>query len=112
MMPGRTARILNLILGVWLFISAFVWPHNPAQQTNTWIMGVIGVVVALVAMSVSPARWVNTAMSIWLFISVWALPHQNLATQWNNALVAIAIFVLSLVPSGPERTMVPQRSAT
>lgn len=103
-MPGRTARILNLILGIWLFISAFVWPHAPAQQANTWIMGVIAVVVALVAMTMSPVRWVNTALGVWLFISVWALPHANVGTMWNNALVAIAIFLLSLVPGGDEST--------
>ncbi len=97
-MPARTARWLNVILGAWLFISAFIWPHTLAQRTDTWILGIIAVVVALVAMSVSTVRFVNTALAIWLFISVWALPHQNIATMWNNALVAIAIFLLSLVP--------------
>ncbi len=95
---GRLARGLNVALGIWLFISAFVWGHDPAQRTNTWILGVLCVVFALAAMSAPTARWLNTALSIWLFISVWALPHQSLATMWNNALVAIAVFLLSLVP--------------
>ncbi|HET6436660.1 MAG TPA: SPW repeat protein [Anaeromyxobacter sp.] len=96
----RWARWANLVLGVWLFISAFLWPHLTAQRTNTWILGVLFAIVALVAMSTPQARWLNAALSIWLFLSVWALPHQNLGTMWNNALVAIVVFLLSLVPEG------------
>ncbi len=110
------ARYLNVLLGVWLFISAFIWDHSSAERTNTWILGVLCVVFALIAMSAPTARWLNTALSIWLFISVWALPHHVLGTMWNNALVAIAIFVLSLVPGSGERvplaTGTPNRVST
>src|SRR5512146_2183812 len=103
-------RAVNVVLGIWLFVSAFIWAHAPAQQTNTWILGLLCVIFALIAMSSPPARWLNTALSIWLFISVWALPHDNLGTQWNNALVAIAIFVLSLVPGAGERPLTTART--
>ncbi len=99
---GRIARGINVVLGIWLFSSAFVWQHTTAQRTNTWILGILCVIFALVAMSTPQVRWLNTALAVWLFISVWALPHMNLATMWNNALVAIAIFIASLVPSRPE----------
>jgi hypothetical protein len=102
---GSTARILNIILGVWLFISAFIWQHSAAQQTNTWILGVLAVVFALVAMyAAAQARYLNTILAIWLFISAFALPRISVGTVWNNVLVAIAIFALSLVPGGAERT--------
>jgi hypothetical protein len=93
--------MVNLALGVWLFISAFAWPHAQAQLTNTWILGVLCVIFAIVAMAVPAARYLNTALSIWLFVSAWVLPSLNTATLWNNVLVAIAIFIVSLVPSGP-----------
>ncbi len=110
-MPTQTARYLNLLLGIWLFISAFIWNHTAAERTDTWILGVLCVAFALVALGVSTARWLNTALSIWLFISVWALPHESLGTMWNNALVAIAIFLLSLVPGEDERPLaVPRRT--
>jgi hypothetical protein len=99
---GRGAaspRIINVILGVWLFISAFVWPHTQAQMTNTWILGVLCVIFALVAMAVPWVRYLNTLLAIWLFISAWALPTYNAGTVWNNVLVAIAIFIVSLVPN-------------
>jgi hypothetical protein len=94
--------VINLILGLWLFISAFIWPHTMAQMTNTWIIGVLAVLFSLVAMVTPPVRFLNTALSIWLFISAWALPGESAGTIWNNVLVAIAIFIVSLVPSTPE----------
>jgi len=94
-MPART---LNVILGVWLFVSAFAWPHGPAAFANTWIVGLLVAIFALVAMRTPLARWINTALSIWLFISAFALPHANVAVVWNNGLCAIAIFILSLIP--------------
>jgi hypothetical protein len=93
------ARIVNVVLGVWLFVSAFLWPHTYAQMSNTWILGALCVIFALVAMRVPEVRYLNTILAAWLFISVWALPSMSVATQWNNALVAIGIFAASLAPS-------------
>jgi hypothetical protein len=92
-------RLVNVLLGVWLFISAFLWPHTAAQMTNTWIMGVLCVVFALLAIASPPVRYLNTILAIWLFISAFAFPTVSVATTWNNFLVAIAIFVVSLLPS-------------
>jgi hypothetical protein len=99
---SKAARGINLALGVWLFISAFVWDHSAAERTNTWIVGLLCVIFALVALGISTTRRFNTAVAIWLLISVWALPHHNPATMLNNALVAIAVLLLSLVPGEPE----------
>lgn len=93
-----SARVINIVLGIWLFVSAFLWPHSYAQMNNTWIVGVLCVAFALVAMRVPEARYLNTLLAVWLFISVWALPRLSIATQWNNALVAIAILAVSLAP--------------
>ena len=103
-MAGRT---LNILLGIWLFISAFVWSHTRAQMTNTWILGVLCVVFAIIALRVEQVRFLNTALAVWLFISAFLLPSTSRATVWNNALVAIAIFVVSLTPS--DRLQIPAR---
>ena len=104
---GAPPRIINVILGVWLFISAFVWPHTTSQMTNTWICGVLCVIFALVAMAVPWVRYLNTLLAIWLFISAWALPSRTPGTIWNNVLVAISIFIVSLVPSVSGTTAAP-----
>jgi hypothetical protein len=106
-------RVLNLILGIWLFISAFLWSHTQAQMTNTWIVGALAVVISLVSMyAAAQARYLNTILSIWLFISVWALPRMNVGTAWNNVIVAILMFVFSLVPGGAMRHGLRRAAAT
>lgn len=95
---GSAPRILNVLLGAWLFISAFAWPHTEAQRTSTWIVGALCVFFALVATAVPWTRYLNTLLAIWLFISAWALPSLSVGTIWNNAIVAIVIFILSLIP--------------
>ena len=100
------ARGIMILLGIWLFISAFIWPHTMEERTNAWICGVIAVIFALVAMRTPQARYVNTALAIWLFISTFALPRISVGTAWNNVLVAIAIFIVSLLPSDWQPRMV------
>jgi hypothetical protein len=97
--PDSTARLFNAALGVWLFISAFAWPHSMAQRTNTWIVGILVVAFSLGAMNVPRLRYANTILAVWLFISAWALPHVSAGTVWNNVLVSIALFIVSLAPS-------------
>ena len=108
--PFMAARVLNLLIGVWLFISAFVWPHTVAARTNTWILGVLSVVVALIAMAQPMARWLNTLAAIWLFFSTLAISHTTQATVINNIIVAIVVFILSFIGSYAaidRRTTVP-----
>jgi hypothetical protein len=96
------ARVVNLVLGVWLFISAFVWSHESAQMTNTWILGVVAVIFAIVAMRVPAVRYVNSVLAVWLFISAFVLPHLHRGTVWNNALVALVMFFVSLQSPGTD----------
>lgn len=111
-MTASWARAINVILGVWLFISAFAWPHTSAQMTNTWILGVLTVIFALIAWFAAPqARFLNTLLAIWLFISAWALPRYNVGTVWNNVIVAILIFAFSLVPGGTPTRAMPRAPA-
>jgi hypothetical protein len=109
---GGTARAFSLLLGVWLFISAFLWPHTAFQMTNTWICGVVAVVLAAVAMRVPRVRYGNTLLSVWLFISAFALPSTSMGTIWNNVIVSIALFVASLVPTEEIPRMIQRPGAT
>jgi hypothetical protein len=95
-----SARAATMILGLWLFVSAFLWPHGASHFSNTWIVGLLAVAFALIAMAFPFARYLNTALALWLFVSVWVLPGVTTATAWNNALVAVALFALSLVSGG------------
>lgn len=98
---GSSARMLNIILGTWLFVSAFAWPHGPAQRTNACVLGALCVVFSILAKKMPWAQYLNTILAIWLFISAWSLPPESAGTLWNNTLIAIGIFVLSLIPDRP-----------
>ncbi len=91
-------QYLNMVLAIWLFISAFVWPHTVASRTNTWILGVIVFLVALWALAQPQVRWLNTLAAIWLFFSSIWVQHVSVGTLWNNLIVAVLVFIFSLVP--------------
>jgi hypothetical protein len=96
---GIGFRGANVLLGLWLIVSAFLWVHTRASQTNTWLVGLTVAAVAMIAMSVPRVRLLNTITSAWLFVSsVWLFEAASGAI-WNNVVVAIAVFVLSLLPS-------------
>lgn len=93
------ARYVNIVLGVWLVISAFIWPHAMAQQTNAWVVGILAVAFALLAAGREQLRYLNTALAMWLFASIWVLPSIRDATLWNSGIVAAGLFVFSLIPN-------------
>lgn len=106
-MNNSGPRFVNVVLGAWLFLSAFVLPYTSAQFTNTWVVGLAVVVFSLFGIASVPARFLNTLAAIWLFISVWILPGATTGTRWNSAIVAVLIFIFSLAPSGGERPIAP-----
>lgn len=107
-MDPKTARWVNVLVGAWLFVSAFLWPHTSSQYTNTWLMGIISVAVAVVAMGATGFRYINTAVGAWLIISAFALPTISMGTRWNNLIVGIVIGALSLVGRSSGSTPVRQ----
>jgi hypothetical protein len=90
------ARLLNLLLGGWLFISAFLWPHARHAETDTWMMGTLIATFAVLAAAVPAARRLNTVAAVCLLLSTLLFAHREPLTLLNNALVAIAVFALSL----------------
>lgn len=111
--PERTGsldvpvRLLTVVLGIWLVLSAFAWPHDSVELWNTWVVGAVSAILALIAIAVPPVRFANTALAVWLFVSAFALHHGAAGTVWNNVLVAVAIFFVSLVPPEGERAARP-----
>jgi hypothetical protein len=47
------------------------------------------------------ARMGNRALAVWLFVSNLILPGTTLSTAWNHAVVAVMVFLLSMVPTHP-----------
>ena len=90
---------LNLIVGVWLFISPWVLgtTSNTNAAWNAWIIGAAIFVVALIALGTPTsmvAPWVNVVLGVWLFISPWVLRYTDLSDASANAWVFGVITVL------------------
>jgi hypothetical protein len=96
-----TTRIFNALIGIWLFVTAFMWPHTSTEMTVTILAAIVTFGLAILAMYTFAARYLNAFIAVLLFITALTLPTLSRATQWNNAIVAIAIFVAALVDNGP-----------
>jgi hypothetical protein len=94
------SRVIDLALGVWLCASAFVWPHGLPQVLNAAVVGAAIIADAAAALAGHDrARFGNRALAVWLFLSNLILPGTSLATAWNHSLVAVMVFLLSMVPT-------------
>jgi hypothetical protein len=93
-------RVMDVALGLWLCASAFAWPHGLPQFLNATVIGAAIVIDAVAALAGHErARFGNRALAIWLFLSNLVLPGTALSTAWNHALVAVMVFLLSMVPT-------------
>jgi chromate transport protein ChrA len=93
-------RVINAMLGLWLFLSAFLWPHDHFQLINAWVVGIAAVTAALAAVSgLDRGRYLNAALGAWLIISTLLRPMTNLATSWNHLLVGFAMILFGLMTS-------------
>jgi hypothetical protein len=108
--PYVWARWVNVVLGAWLFISAVIWwppgaafiwwPPGSSAAPNSWLVGLVIVAVSLIAMYVSWVRWLNTALAVWLFVSTLAFTDMSSGAAWNNEIIALLVFLMSLLPDG------------
>jgi hypothetical protein len=97
--PRLITGTINALLGLWLFVSAFLWPHEPAEFTTAWLGGMLVVTFALA--SVQGQSWGRLVVlelgCLLLALTLLTRPH-TLITQRNHELVAAALIVLALIP--------------
>jgi hypothetical protein len=93
------ARAINAILGLWLFMSAFAWPHGRAQFTNATVVGMLAVTMALLGLGGRKwPRLSNVALGGWLILSSLFLPRVSVATFWNHLVVGLAMALVGASP--------------
>ena len=94
---------VNLVAGGWLFAAPWILGYDdlPAASWNSWIFGVIVVVVSAAALvQFAPwEEWVNVVIGVWLLISPWMLNFARPETQqaqWNSVIIGLIIGSLAL----------------
>lgn len=97
------AELVNIILGIWVAISAFVlgFSHNPISRWNNIAVGIALVLVALAS------KWENEALeglavplAIWLFSSAFVLGIHTTAFMANNASMAFVVVTAAAISEG------------
>jgi hypothetical protein len=97
-----TTRYLNVFLGIWLVLSAFLWPHSSGQFWNAISVGFLVAALALLASETLPeARYVNTILGAWLIISAFTMHAASAGTIWNHFVVGLTVAVCSVFPNLP-----------
>ena len=94
-------RIVNLVLGIWLFLSAFLWEHADPQYLNAFTTGLVLSILGLAAGERRPlARLITGQLGLWLIASTFLLPTEA-ATRVNHLLVGALVMAMSVLPSLP-----------
>ena len=100
---GPRARYTNMALGLWLFVSAFAWPHTASTRLNTCMVGLFVAIAATMAAGVSVFRQLTSVLALWLLFTTLMVYPASPITFWSNILTAVAVLVVSLIPSDDER---------
>jgi hypothetical protein len=95
-------RIINAVLGGWLFVSAFLWPHNPPSFTNTWVVGALLAFSSLFAFRTA-ARLACATLAIWLVLSTFVIAPRTPLTLWHNLTVGVAALITTFLPTARRR---------
>lgn len=92
---------VNLILGVWLFITPFLGMDTVMSVAawNGYIFGTIVVVLSIWALAQPRAweEWINFVIGVWLILAPFILgfSHQT-GAMWNHIIVGVIIGVDAL----------------
>jgi hypothetical protein len=94
------ARLLNIGLGLWLFLSAFLWTHSPAESYDALMVAIIVVTAAVAAIEGAAwGRYLNALCGLWLLLSAFVLSSPGSLTFWNHLVLGVLIGSVGLMPS-------------
>ena len=88
-------------MGLWLFASAFVWPHGRGQFASTAICGALTVLFAALTSYYRKSRYLTAAVGALVVVLAFAIHPLGSATFWHNGIVGISIAVAALADRGP-----------
>jgi hypothetical protein len=109
MRSASIARTLQVLLGLWLFLSAFLWSHLPAVRLDDWAVGLAILSGATIAATFPRVRWAIAALAAWVLVAEQLVPHVRAGTRWHDGVLALAVLIAALVRDPRERAQPPVR---
>jgi hypothetical protein len=105
---ARVASGINILLGIWLLVSPWVFGYQAAGQAAIWNSVIVGALIAILAASncfaqhvhTSP-NWINVLLALWAMISPVVYGYTaNTAGLGDNLLLAILIAAFAICSDG------------
>lgn len=87
---------VDLVLAVWLLVSAFVLGHTPLSAIITAIVAVAVGALVWVSLKKAVMRYVSGALTLVLVVLAVLLPSLSVAARINTAIVSVVLLALSV----------------
>src|SRR5580765_4714178 len=98
-------RVAVVVLSIWVLFSVNAWPHSRPEQINSAAVGAALFFFGAISIRHEWARWVTLGVGLWLLAFTPFIDRGSGVTFWNNAMVALAVFILSLLGCGRHRVV-------
>jgi len=96
-----TARIFNILMGLWLFASAFILPQGHVQVASTAICGALTALSAALTNYDLRSRYFTEAVGALVVVLAFAVHPMGSATFWHNGVMGISIAVAAWADRDP-----------
>lgn len=96
-----TPSIFITMIGAWLLVSGFAWPHSRAELANLVAVAVLAPVFAWLSNARDWARYASAAAGVWLILTTLRFGTASHVTIVHNLIMGASIFVASLAASSP-----------
>jgi hypothetical protein len=96
---ARPVITLNLLLGIWFFISPWVYGYySDPRAWNSWIVGALIAIFAMIRLS-NPAglpffSWLNMLLGAWTIASPWIFSYTSEVPRFVNSLCVGALVLI------------------
>jgi hypothetical protein len=96
-----TARLFNILMGMWLFVSAFVLPQGRGQVASTAVLGVLTTLFAVLTSYDQRSRYLTEIIGALVVVLAFAAHPLGSAAFWHNGVMGISIAVAAWTDRGP-----------
>jgi hypothetical protein len=98
----KSASWLNVLVGVWLIVSAFVLPHTTAVTINNLVFGILLAAFSFWVLASAQvergAAVLDILCAIWLIIAPFILAFRTPGPTWNSVICGlIALFASAVI---------------
>jgi hypothetical protein len=100
-------RVAVVGLSIWVLFSGAAWSHSSATRINHAAVGAGLFYFGALSIQHEWARYVTLGLGLWLFAFTAFIGGGNPVLFWNDAMLALVIFILSLVGGERHRVVGP-----